>query len=407
LIVFSTYIKNHDCPSHFGGGSTEDELISQVLYSEIKVDSLQQILSLTVDGGSTEDLVNDIQLSTPPDALEIRNNLLYESPYLSDSVMKEAIEKENVLQNNMIRDVLVENPQSAKSDRVFEALGNRFLPMPDSLMAQIMQNENVSGEKEKMENTLLFWNQKYSGALKFLLVLYDTDTTGTYGIDSIINALEQDGSLNSQYDLISLYFSKGMYATGNEILAAIPGSFPLTNEQINDFDQFTMLFPMIQKIDSSSQGTTSLDSSEIETLVTLAQNDHLLSGAYSRNILLMNYDYQYEEPIILPSHLKISKRINRNYNLSDLADLSWVKIYPNPSNSYIIVEFRIEVDDFKASNYKLTITDLKGNSLGELVVTKPYDQMIIPTNDLSSGEYMLKINSNQKDKLCKKFILIK
>jgi len=54
-------------------------------------------------------------------------------------VLKTAIQNENVLPNEMIRDILVANPQAPKSESVMDQLNNRYNPMPDSLLAEIQK----------------------------------------------------------------------------------------------------------------------------------------------------------------------------------------------------------------------------------------------------------------------------
>nr|NQU92404.1 hypothetical protein [Bacteroidota bacterium] len=63
-----------------------------------------------IDGGDTETLNSEVETSTPPEAVEVYTELMAESPNLSETVVETSIEKEEVLPNAMIRDVMVANP---------------------------------------------------------------------------------------------------------------------------------------------------------------------------------------------------------------------------------------------------------------------------------------------------------
>jgi len=70
--------------------------------------------------------------------------------------MKSAIQKENVLPNEMVRDVLVANPQSGKSEEIINQLNQRTISMPDSMMAEILDGRLQTSSKDNLESIELF-----------------------------------------------------------------------------------------------------------------------------------------------------------------------------------------------------------------------------------------------------------
>ncbi|HNW74457.1 MAG TPA: T9SS type A sorting domain-containing protein [Bacteroidales bacterium] len=399
IILNSTYNKIADCPSSTGGLPDLYELLGDYNQAQIESDSIYDDLNSLVDGGSTQELVATVETSIPPEAVEITNELLSQSPYLSDSVMKSAIEKEAVLPNAMIRDILVENPQSAKSDALMEALEQRFVPMPDSMMAQIVEGQNMLGAKENTELELAYRQQKASIAAKKLKRIYDTDTTGTFGIDSLISMASEENTLMSRYDLVSLYYRKGMFETGNALLNNIPTIFQLTGDQQTVYDMYIALYPIIQQIVTNPNGLDSVDSMQVATLSSLAQDDQFAPGAYARNILIKKGVLQYQEPILIASNLKETRRWKLNDPSHGRYDEFMLKIYPNPAKGYFVVEYRAAKEANKNGSLSVTLTTIAGKEVMNFSAGRNYDQIAVPTNNLPSGSYIvsLKWNGSTKD----------
>ena len=90
--------------------------------------------------------------------------------------MKSAIQKENVLPNEMIRDILVANPQSAKSENVMNELYNRFIQMPEPMLEEILEGQDSLGSKEILEAKLLTRKIEKSETLNELVLHYKNDT---------------------------------------------------------------------------------------------------------------------------------------------------------------------------------------------------------------------------------------
>jgi hypothetical protein len=174
--------------------------------ANLQIDTLLNNYYSLVDGGSTESMNFEIVTSMPDEALELRQELLDGSPYLSDTVMKNAILKENVLPNAMIRDVLTANPQSAKSFDLIETVEGRYDPMPDYMMAEIMQGKEQLGAMEAMESEISYWEQYRARAMRQLIREYLTDSTITNRNDSLIQLFENENDLESKYRLALTYW---------------------------------------------------------------------------------------------------------------------------------------------------------------------------------------------------------
>ncbi|MEI6062585.1 MAG: hypothetical protein WCR72_17920, partial [Bacteroidota bacterium] len=129
------------CATHLNGGLyTSSNKMAQIdNFAAEKENELEAL----VDGGETFEMVSEVVYSYPAQAIEIRDQLFQQSPYLSDTVMKSVVEKENVLNNAMVRDVFVANPQSAKSAELMQKLDERWEPMPDYMKDEIAEGATI------------------------------------------------------------------------------------------------------------------------------------------------------------------------------------------------------------------------------------------------------------------------
>ncbi|MFU8844742.1 MAG: S8 family peptidase, partial [Bacteroidales bacterium] len=134
------------CPSNLGGsgGHLDDQVLKSMMVTYANsADSLSLLIQDLEDSGNTQTLKWEIDLSVPQQALQVYNQIMSVTPFVSDTVMAAAIEKESVLIDAMIRDVMVASPESAKDDKLLEKLDNRFNPIPDYMLGQILQGRSL------------------------------------------------------------------------------------------------------------------------------------------------------------------------------------------------------------------------------------------------------------------------
>jgi hypothetical protein len=241
--------------------------------------SYQDTLLIIIDGGDTPGLTFDIHTSFPDEALLLRQELLDNSPYLSDTVMKSAIYKDDVLPNAMIRDILTANPQSAKSGDILEAIDNRIEPMPSYMLTEILQGQNVYGAKEILEQKLGSHIAKKEKAWTNINLFYKNDTDNwNQGIDSLIALYENQNKLSDKYELAFLFLDKSDSTNAFGILNSIPGAFELDEQELLIHNQYQELFEIIWDTKNDS---IRLDSLQIQALLYISSVSNSLPGIFA------------------------------------------------------------------------------------------------------------------------------
>jgi hypothetical protein len=397
-----TYSKPSSCPSNLGGGGITPLVESNKLSNElVLVEKYKDTLNMYVDGGDTPSLQSQVQTSSPDEALSIQQQLIDESPFLSDTVMITAIEKEDVLPNAMIRDVLTLNPQSAKNDHILDKLDERMLPMPDYMIDEIKQNENIFGPKELLEQKLDDHKSKRDISLAKLCRYYKTDTINTTtSFDSLEYILFNTWTLGTRYELLLQHLnindSLNSYATINDI----PLSFDLTSQQ---YDELTLYEELTNIIFAINKDSVRFDTTSINSLYDMYLINRGIPSEFSKHFLVYHHYLSFNEPIYLPSILKASPVIKHHVIQAKKDDL--INVYPNPCKNYIILDYNVPENPNSCNNIKLT--DLQGRSLKQVELTDFKNQIILPVSDLADGIYLIQLFTGNKLKKTVKFSILK
>lgn len=405
-LVHNTFIYDTCCPSQLPSPNPIPLYFKRSISQETNlIDSLLTVLKNLVDGGNTDGLNNTVNLSSPPDALDVHQDLLNSSPYLSDTVMKSAIDKESVLPNEMIRDVLVANPQSAKNEDVLNTLNDRSVPMPDSMMTEIMNGKDQLSPKEELEAQVALHMEYYKEAFNNLVLFYQTDSISSQTPDSLINFLGSIGDLDGKYMLAFEYLSKGDTINMENTLNSISSYFTLDKGQQAQYQDYLSYFSFLKTLMAQNKDILQIDSSQVVQLLTLYGKVSEPVLSFIRNILIANNVFYYYEPIIIPDETK-SEPVNDQIKTSHISKGCSLKVFPNPSDHYIIAEYNTGNISFSNNEFFLTIVSLEGRTVESRIIEKPQDQVLIITNDYKPGIYFCSLKSGNKIFITRKFTVI-
>jgi hypothetical protein len=388
-VFATTYTKSISCPSHIGTGNEKEEVKAALESSTAEAEATQVALISLVDGGSTPELQTEVITSIPDEGMELRDQLLTESPYLSDTVLKTSITKEDVLNNAMIRDVMVANPQSAKSAQMVEMLDERVNPMTDEMKNEILAGQTITSEKEDLEAVLSFMKQEAWYNFGALCRLYAIDTLHTWSSDTIGVLFANEASLESQYKLAFWHLFKGNASSATQVLNSIPATFTLDASDQAQHERYSLLLNTLIQLSNDPEIVLEAGTDVANTLTQLNTMSEDKPAAMSRNLLIAAGLMSYDEPIKLDDGLKTMPIYNPTIKTKESSKL---RVYPNPANDFITIAWNTP----DQSNLLLTLTDANGRTVHKQQLNGKNNETILNISGFVNGTYRLSLSEGKK-----------
>jgi hypothetical protein len=321
-------------------------------------------------------------------------------------VLKSAIEKENVLPNEMVRDILVANPQSAKSEDVLEKLNERVVAMPEPMMSEIIEGKSRTSPKEALDATLQSHLLKKNNLLNQLVLWYKTDIVSPRAShDSLLSLLRQERSIEANYQLAFEYFCDRDTVMLNATMNNIPGSFSFASNQSQTYQDYLNYFSYLKSIQKSGKNIMQIDSIQVTRLNQICLTASEPVKTFARNILLANGLITYHEPILLPDELK-STEGDIPVRTSVIASAGYLKLFPNPAQQYLIVEYNLKNLFNLNTEISLNFYSMNGLLKDKKIITRQQNQTIVKTSTYDPGLYICTLEIDGKMKESQKFTVI-
>jgi len=397
------FIQDSACPSNFLVGGGIEDLKNMVADNNYKADSVSNLLSLLVDGGDTDATNTDVETAWPDQTMEIRDDLLSKSPYLSDTVMVTTVQQQEVLPAAIVTEILTANPQSAKSDHVLDEVYARN-DITNSQIDQIEANNMVTGAKESLEISKAHYIGQRTYALNRLIAAYKTDTSIVSSVDSIINLLNQQDFAKAKYQLAFEYLAKGELQLAQDILQAIDDNYELDAQALNKHAQLEAYMAVMVQLAQSGNNIFQLNTAQKASLYNIYQNSNARAGAWAMNILCTVDTLSYKENYLLPTTGNKTSIVKRKRPDNQVFKNSKLKVYPNPAKDYVIVEYQLAGDADKAV---VKIIDNNGFIRQTIEQENSYGFTVIDTRSLETGTYICHVAANGKLVGVAKFLIFR
>lgn len=352
-----------------------------------------------IDAGNTEGRINEIRESTSAEALELRQELLSISPFVSLDVLT-ALAQENVLPNAYLLEVIMANPDAHRGNMEFITFLQSDIPNPlPSFMINLIRDSWV-GEttlSALMKNMASNMDTKNNSRAKILLAM--NNTPSLYNSDSVELWMKKRCTYDNQIQLIEFYLENGDITKANQAYTNFPSDIKMTPQEMEDYNEYAALLNFKISLLQNGKSMAELNANEISDLVNIAEVEGFYnSSLLARNALCFFYGICFDYPELENGDIQ-----NRP-NFEEKRDfIQSVMVYPNPAREVVYFYFNMPSSDVIVSIY---IFDANGKMVLERDIQAKLGLYSMETQNLHSGNYFFQANSRSGIKYSGKFSIV-
>jgi hypothetical protein len=384
----------HGCPSHgnFGALSADSKanLSSEYANKEATYINLLYNYNSLVDGGNTNALLQEIEMSWSQNVWDIRNKLIDASPYLSEEVLRETAMNGHLPQA-MLLEICLANPDGTRNKEFIDFLGKKIPhPLPQYMLDLIVANWNAKTARTLLEGSLADVSSKMAFISDVLISNSMLDTI-TYRNEAR-SWLMRRGNISDYYSVAESYIESNDFINASAYVNQIPTLFRLNEEQEAEQQNFSDYTEFRRNIADSNRNIMQLTSTEIEMLQQIADNNTGRSSVLAQNILCFGYQLCVDYLPAEGEQMRYTKPIK---SAKEVINAAYNKITatPNPANVYVAFSWELPLLKGEA---QLIITDINGKAITQKTIAGKRGQWIWDTRSIKRGAYLYEIKTDNE-----------
>lgn len=351
-----------------------------------------------MDGGNTNALLTQIELSWSADVQTLFNELMSRAPYLSQDILRDVAIRD-ILPHAMMLTVCISNPDATKDEGFLYFLQYEIpSPLPQYMIEVIKTSWDDDTPRTTMENLQGDYNSQMSFIADKLLAdlytksaldidsLYIGDTTHcTQQIRYWLNRVQ---TLSAKYDLIEDYLATNELVEAEEVLNAIPNDFNLSDAQQMAYDDYVYFYNFRKTLFENKLDLSALAPDQVDELVNFVQGDITFAKGLAQNALCFYYeicredDYAVEgqgNRMMHQGHAPNALNPNEKVNSLDAK----VSVSPNPAMNVATFIYSL----LSAKQPVLSICDLSGKAIMSMTLPDRQGKYNRDTSSVNSGLY--------------------
>lgn len=344
-----------------------------------------------------------METTEPWDVYQQFNNLIAESPYLSNEVLIEMINNP-AFTSLMVKLVMLANPHGKESFEVMDALENRLPAMPQSYIDEIKNQVSAASQLKVLEGNVAVDYHLISNISEDIKRMYKTDTLNAWAKDSLINFVSRQPDLYDKYELATLYLSYGLYTEMQTVLNTIPQNFEMDDEMTTEFNEFSAILSIAKTMQDENLYEGGLNETQRGNLENLLEAGKPILSPMALSLLMRDDpNYNYEERIDNVDQ-NAPLRLKPNDENSSSDEQMEFMLYPNPALDYTTLKYNCKYANLTYSIIEASGKIIKSSVLETIEDTK-LNEVLIDLSSINSGTYYLVIKTNGKSIWTEKLII--
>ncbi|MDD3892657.1 MAG: T9SS type A sorting domain-containing protein, partial [Bacteroidales bacterium] len=337
----------------------------------------QNLLVEMQDMGSTDDLLAEVEGASGNDPLALRDALMEKSPMLSDTVMVRTSDDEVPLPNIMLAQVLMSNPQAAKSSAVLDALEARENALPAYLIEAILESGTSISPIDVVKSVVANQRATRDMVAGILTHRFASDTLGKQ-YDSLQMLKDYHPDLIYQY--ISAFAAREMgdAAGAQQQLNDMGVNNTLTPTQVQELSGVTTLANLL---DAAGEDLLALDSTARVTLLGIVDQSSGIASALAHNLLAAMDTI----PFLAQAYV-----LDRNTGAdAPTAHGPYVEVEPYPVTRFVVVHY--DMGGITVDHPYLSIKSQKGKTAYQHDLTRAQFELLVEVDGWLPGLYSVNL----------------
>lgn len=388
-ITYTTH--SNGCPSHLDGRVPQhytevqmNEVRGQFAAAKTAYVNTAYVYNALLDGGNTDALIDEVQMTWPADAWPLHDQLMAKSPYLSTEVLREAVIK-NIMPQAMLLEVLLANPDGTKKEGLIKWLQyDSPYPLPQYMIDLIVGSWNQKTFRTQLESDMGQHHADMSFAADELIGEWKNDTLGIR-TDSTLVRWQQVPSLGARYSEALTRLERGEYDQAKDLMLGLGGLYKLSDDQAKERDDAVAYINLLASFHRAGHDLMHLDSTELASLRNIAAAGCERPAFWAQNILCFGYK-ECDTPCTgegaTQKMLQLPKPTVPTTAPSPLA------VYPNPAIAYVTLAYKLADAPKDAV---LVLRGVDGRELKRVPLSTQQGQQLLDTRSYAPGTYSVEL----------------
>jgi hypothetical protein len=197
------------------------------------------------------------------------------------------------------------------------------------------------------------------------------------------------GGLRAGEQLVASYMQEGNYSQALVLANEMPSLYGLTGDELTEHNYYMDMLNLQTGLAQQGRNILQLNSSELNSLVLIAESSIGTAGTQAKNILEFFYGAHFFNCQVLDdSATSKSYTVNPN-ELGEAYGLN-ITVKPNPAKDWAAFDYTLPGDESTAI---LIITDANGKNIESISLDGNQGQKLWDTRHIPAGAYIYTLKS--------------